>query len=199
MRAFLSFLSKTVNAYLDLDPASQSRLQILEGKVIGFELLSLHFKFQCVFINNHMDIVTDQIAETTIRGTPLAFLATAFAKQQRQRFFAEDLTIEGSAELAAEVIALFDELTIDWQEYTSHFIGDIPTYHVERAFKKTNQWLAQIKSSLTQNIDEYIHEEKEWLPSNEALQDLFNDIDQLRMDVDRIEATINYVLNEDEV
>ena len=48
-------------------------------------------------------------------------------------------------------------------------------------------------NSLIPTEDEFVHEEMKWLPAREALQDFFNDIDTLRMDVDRIEAKIQHL------
>src|SRR3990167_6826536 len=199
-KLFFSTLTKAVANYLNLDPESSSRLQKLHGKIIAFELLPFHFTFQCVFNESGMSIVSNDayLAETTLRGTPLQLLGVAIAKDQRQHFFEEDITIEGNAETGQQVIDLFDELQIDWEEYTSRLIGDIPAYHVHRYLNKMCGWVKDTKTTFTQNINEYIHEEKAWLPTQEALQDFFADIDKLRLDVDRIEARLTMLSSEEQ-
>ncbi|HLB41331.1 MAG TPA: SCP2 sterol-binding domain-containing protein [Gammaproteobacteria bacterium] len=194
-KLFLSSFNKAINAYLHLDPESKSRLKKLKGKIIAFEFLPFHFIFQCTFTENSIHLSTDTLSapEATLRGTPIQMLGIALTSDQRQHFFAEDLIIEGNAELAQQVNALFDELHIDWEEYAAHWLGDIPAHHIGRYFRHICCWLNNTKNTLTLNVNEYLHEEAEWFPSREALQDLFTDIDTLHLDVDRIEAKIKHI------
>lgn len=188
----LPSLNKVINAYLDLDPESSQRIRQLQGKAITIEFLPFHFTFQCAFDENRMQLHADGKMETdtTIRGTPIQMLSMMITKDDRQRFFAEDIMIEGNAEFGQQVIELFDNMHIDWEEYMSHFIGDIPAYQAGRIFKNVSSWFGEAKKSFTENINEYIHEETRWLPAREALQDFFIEIDTLRMDTDRMEAKL---------
>lgn len=192
--AFLISLSKAINSYLDLDPESKDRLLPLENKVITIEFLPLHFTFQCEFKKDGICVHTEELLASTalIRGTPLQMVNVILMPQHRQQFFAEDLTIEGDAAFAQQVVELFDQLQIDWEEYASRFIGDVPTYHASRFLQKVGHWFSNTEQSMTQNINEYLHEELNWLPTREALADFFTEIDQIRMDVDRAEAKINH-------
>lgn len=193
---FLSYLTKAINVYLTLDPESTQRLHKLQGKAITIELQPMQLIFQCVFTDHGVRIHTDSQLPTQakIRGTPLQMLGAVITKENRQRFFAEDLSIEGQAELANEVIALFDELQIDWEEALSRIVGDIPAHQLGRFVSHINTWLNNTKNTLTEDINEYIHEEAQWVPAREALQDFFTEIDTLRMDVDRIEVRVNQLL-----
>jgi len=185
-------LAKAINTGLGLDPESRQRLKKLQGKVITVEFLPFHIIFQCVFSHEGVAIQPDEqlAAEAAIRGTPLQMLGAMMTKDNRQRFFAEDLIIEGNAELAQQVVDLFDELDIDWEEQLSRIVGDVPAYHAGRLLRGARQWLRTATDSFTENVTEYMHEEVRWVPAREALQDYFNDIDALRMDVDRVEAKI---------
>ena len=200
---FLATLTQSINSYLDLDPASRERMKELHGKAITIELLPMHFTFQCLFNDTgiHIELGHSHPTDTTIRGTPLQMLAVAMARDNRQRFFAEDLIIEGNAEFGQQVTELFDDLNIDWEDHLSRIVGDVPAYHANRFIHRMTSWLNRAGASLTQDLNEYIHEEAKWLPTREALQDFFSEIDSLRMDVDRMEAKIRYLqsLTKDEV
>lgn len=193
--ALLSSIAKSTNRYLRLDPQSTHRLEKLKGQCISVELLPFHYQFQCVFSEAGLQLQSEERVESAakITGTPLQIVSVALAKQNRHRFFADDLTISGDAALAQEVIELFDELHIDWEEQLSHFIGDVPAYHAGRLAQKMRRWLEKSEKAFEQDITEYVHEEAQWAPPKEALADFYNDIDTLRMDVDRIEARIKNV------
>jgi ubiquinone biosynthesis accessory factor UbiJ len=158
----LSIFTKALNAYLDLDPESRQRLANLNTQVITIELLPFHFIFQCKFEENGIYLHQHDLlpAETRITGTPLQLMSVAVMKNDRQRFFAEDVAMEGNAELGHEVIALFDELQIDWEEYLSHLIGDIPAHHTGRVVRGIKSWIKHATDSFVANVDEYVHEEK---------------------------------------
>jgi ubiquinone biosynthesis protein UbiJ len=189
---FLSFLSNAINSYLKLDPESKQRLEALQGNVITIELLPFHFIFQCEFTTTGIHIHHGETlaAASSIRGTPLQMLGALIAKENRHRFFADDLAIQGNVEIGLQLVDLFDAMQIDWEEYVAHFAGDTTAHHIGRVAKSVKKWLGQIETSFTHNVSEYIQEEKRWLPAREALQDFFEDIDTLRMDTDRMEAKI---------
>ncbi len=189
---FLPLLSKAINAYLNLDPESKQRLNDLQGHTITIELLPFHFIFQCIFSQTGITLEPNATlpAATSLRGTPLQLAGAMIAKQHRQRFFADDLVMEGNAEIGLQIVDLFDALKIDWEEHASHIVGDVPAYHISRFLRGAFNWLRSADDSLSNNVSEYVQEEAEWLPSREALTDFFNDVDTIRMDIDRAEAKI---------
>lgn len=189
----LPSLTQAINTYLRLDPESKKRINKLHGKTITIEFLPFHFIFQCVFHEDHMQLKSEDAlpTDTKIRGTPLQMLGVMITKEHRGRFFADDIHIEGDAEVGQQVIELFDELDIDWGDHLAKCVGDIPAYHVSQMIKGVTHWLRNADKTFAQNVNEYIHEESQFLPVREALQDFFNDIDLLRMDVDRMEAKLN--------
>lgn len=188
-----TLISHSINALLSLDPESKLRVQKLQDKVIAIELKPFHFTIQCLFNNGMMYIQDENIlsADATIRGTPLQMAGVALTKENRHQFFADGVVIEGSAEVAQEVIELFDLLHIDWEEHLSALVGDTTAFRAMNIAKRAKRFIGDVSESLTQNVSEYLQEEKEWLPTREALNDLFDDIDALRMDVDRAEATVD--------
>jgi ubiquinone biosynthesis protein UbiJ len=168
------------------------RLSRLQGKAITIEILPFHWLFQCLFTETGVCIYKEEMipSETTIRGTPLQFLGVLKNKQHRQAAFADELTMDGSAEFGQQVMQLFDELAIDWEEQASRLLGDVPAYHASRLLGKLSRWVTQVDQSLSDDINEYAHEEAKWVPPNEALTIFLKDIDALSMDVDRLDAKV---------
>src|SRR3990167_11558090 len=156
MQALLQLLTKSLNTLLNLDPESKKRLQSLQGHAITIELLPFHFVFQCLFSADGVNLQALELfqADTKLIGTPLQFAGMMFAKTERQRFFSDDLIITGDAELGQRVVALFDELTIDWQENLSRVIGDVPTYHLNRTLNHGKNWLQHVSDTFANNLNE---------------------------------------------
>lgn len=198
MRAFIeNNLQKILNHYLALDPESENRLAALQDKIVTIEFLSVNCIFQLVFNDSEIILKTTDFAtpNTIIKGTPLSLLHMTLTPDDRKRFFADDVTIEGDLELGQKVIDLFDSIEIDWEEYLSHWIGDVPAHQIGRFANHFKNFSQNLRSTLLQNIKEYVHEEIDVFPPTEALQDFYHDVDNLRMDTDRLEARIVRLTN----
>ena len=191
-KTLTGIFNTAVNAMLRLDPASEKRLHKLQGVVVGVEILPFHFMLQMLVNDNALHVQEEAVLQpdVIIRGTPLQMTALALNQNQKQKFFADDIEIEGNADLAQDVLHLFNHLHIDWEELLSNFIGDVPAYHTSQFARRAHKWLRDVEQSFTQNVSEYVQEEKQWLPTREALQDFFDDVDSLRLDVDRVEARV---------
>ncbi len=195
-----NYLPGALNRYLALDPESHARLHELQNKMVTIELVihetpfykeSIN-KFQMHFSEAGIKLKTTEFSEpdTLIKGSPLSLLRMALTNEDRKKFFSEDVSIEGNLELGQQVIALFDALEIDWEEYLSRWVGDVSAHQLSRFTKKIKNISKRFQSTLEQNINEYVHEEVDLFPAPEALQDFFHDVDTLRMDADRLEAKI---------
>lgn len=195
---FLRQLEKALNRYLALDPESKKRLQRLEGKTITLELEVLRFCFQLVIQDQKIGVHSGEnlSADLKIRGTPLNLFTLALSRDKKHHFFTELVTLEGDAELGQQVIALFEQLELDWEEYLAMAIGDLPANQLGRFTKKLFAWGKDAQESLAQNLKDYVHEEKTWLPPEEALQDFFKEVDELRLDMDRFEARVRQLIEE---
>ncbi len=188
-------LSVALNHYLALDPDSSKRLLRLNNKVIAITLLPFSCTLQCHILDEAMTISRKitLTPDVTITGTPLALLGVSLNKSQRHRFFADGVTMTGDSLVAEQFIQLLDQLDIDWEEKLSHFIGDIPAHHIGKWFGACRQWVKQSVDSMQQNIRDYVQEEKNWLPTREALQDFYQDVDALVFDVDRLVAKVERI------
>lgn len=191
----LSAIETAVNAYLQQDEQSSQRLAKMAGKSLGIELLPLNLHFNCHVHDEHITLtMAPQLThQTKIKGTPLQLVGVLFDKDRRHQFFADDLTIEGDAEFAQEIIDLFDHVNIDWEEQTSRVIGDAPAYHLNKFIGNMKNWFSTGCDDLTQDMNDYLHEEKAWFPVKEQLQVFFADIDTLRMDTDRLSSRVGHL------
>lgn len=197
----MSFIENRIQHLLNkiilLDPESKNRLSKLDGKVVTIALNMLDgINFQLHFNAHEIELQTSDFkkADTVITGTPLSLLHLSLSPTNRKKFFSEDVSIEGNIELGQEVIALFDELDIDWEEYASKWIGDVPAHNIGRFAKKIRKFSKNLRETLYQNINEYTHEEIHLFPPREELQNFFQDVDVLRMDVDRLDARIHHLI-----
>lgn len=189
---FINTLQKALNRYLALDPESARRIKALDGKIVTVKLLETGMIFHLVFTGQQILIQTGEVSpsDTIIEGTPLRLFHLTLSRKNRQQFFSDDVSIQGNLELGQLVIALFDQLEIDWEEMLSRVVGDVASHHVGRIFRKIKTMATRTQDSVLQNVSEYMQEEAGFFPPREALQDFFQDVDAIRMDTDRLEAKL---------
>ncbi len=195
---FLTSLQTALNHYLALDPESKQRLLVLQGKIATIELLDMGLTLQMIFTDSRIEIKRDEFLkpDTIIKGTPLSLLRMALTEGDRKHFFANNVSIEGNLDLGQHIIDLFDELEIDWEEYASGWMGDVPAHQLGRVARGAKKFVKHVRETLLQNTNEYVHEEVDLFPAREAVQDFFKEVDALRMDVDRAEARIERLTQE---
>lgn len=189
---FVKTLNKSINAYINIDPNSIERLKKLENKSITLVILPFNMRFHFLIKNGLVEISDQESkhSDATIKATPLQLTSLMLEKNHKSGFFADEIEIEGDAEVGQQIMNLFEELAIDWQELVSHYIGDVPTYHLNRFAQNAKNWLKQTNENMAQDLTEYIHQELNLFPDKERLSDYYHAIDELRMDVDRVEAKL---------
>lgn len=200
----LTTIEKALNTYLHEDLGSRKRLAKLAGKSAAIQLLPFDIIFLCSFhpdrVSVHLDDGTTE-PSATIKGTPLQLFGMLLDKDHRQQFFADDVVMEGDAEIAQQVMHLFEHVHIDWEEHASSLIGDVPAHHLGKLASRFRTWMKSTSTSFSEDANDYLHEEKAWFPHREELQEFFTDIDTIRMDTDRLEARIAHLyaqLNKEE-
>lgn len=192
----LNKISLGINKILHLDPSSKKRLQILQDKVVTIEIKPVFLKFQCHFSASGMflQLGAAEDADAVIVGTAIPLMTMMFSKN-RQQFFKEDVSIQGDVELAQQVIALFDQLSIDWEEQLSHVVGDVPAYHIQQTVTAVIDKMQTMNLRFTEDVRDYMQEEVTWLPSRLAINDLFSDIDECTMATERLTARVSILKN----
>lgn len=192
MKQFLmNKFEKILNAYINLDPESKIILQELEGKVVDLQLTGIDIFLQLNFANHKISISDKShwVADAKVTGSPIRLLQMSLSKN-RKAFFDDDVAMEGNVNVAKKLIYLFDHLDIDWEEQISKFTGDILARQMRDFVRNIQDAIKKTEGVLTENVDEFLHEEMNIAPTAEALNDFFSEVDELRMRVDRLEARL---------
>lgn len=116
--------------------------------------------------------------DVTITSTTAGFVRYALLQDRTA------LHITGSIAVAETLQQLLGNLDIDWEEELSKHTGDVIAHQAMRFMQN----LRTIE--LDQMVAEYLQEEIKVLPTKTEMQEYLHAVDQLRSDVDRIEARI---------
>ena len=79
-------------------------------------------------------------------------------------------------------------MDIDWLDLLTPWLGHVLTNELNKGGKRVIDWSSQINDSLNRNLQDYLKEEKRFLPSSNHLESLKDDIDLLKLRVVRVMA-----------
>lgn len=185
-------LEQALNRYLRLDPAALERLAGLTGRVIAVELRGLGMTFYLAPHGSGLRVLQhhDQPPDAVLSGTPNAFLRLGSSAKPLQVLFAGDVEISGDVELGQQFKVILDDMEVDWEEQLSKVVGDVAAHHIGNLAHHSGAWLSHTADSLSQDMEEYLHEESRVLPQGFETDEFFAQVDTLREDVERLEQRI---------
>lgn len=193
----LKALQTAINQALSLDENTAPKMTSMEGKVLEIIVAPLDVNFFILFEQGRLRLV-DKISnqpDTVIHSNPIGLIRLSFLPASQARsLFNDNIRLSGDTELGEKVKQLFDELDIDWEGHLAHFTGDVVAYQLGSLFKQGLAFQRQLTSSLQQNFTEYFQEELRLFPCAEEINDFFNDVDQLALDVERLAAHIQLLM-----
>ena len=192
-----SGLEAAINRYLSLDPDVRPRLARLEGRIIALDLRGLDLK---IFLRINGDGITilnasEQAPDTVLHGSPLGMARLGLGSSKTGALFSGEVEIEGDIDTGQDFKALLDKLDIDWEEQLSRLTGDVIAHQAGNAARKTGNWLRHVRTTLEQDLSEYLQEELRVVPTRIEIENFVADVDRLGMDVGRIEARTNRLLS----
>ena len=96
----------------------------------------------------------------------------------------------GDAIVANEFRELLRHGRPDWEEQLAGLVGDAAAHGVGEAVRGLGRWGREARSTLQQNIGEYLQEESRTLPTRFEVEEFGEAVQVLRDDVARLEARL---------
>lgn len=196
LTALTAALESAFNTWLQLDRKSQGdaleRLQTMQGKLICLHIsnpeLHLHFLPTTAGIR----VATDYDAEpdVTIHGSALALMRLSAAEDTGKAMLEQGIRIEGDMGLGNRFSDILREIDVDWEELLSQAVGNIVAHQMGQLARDAKSWLDDSAHAMRLNTQEYLQEEARLLPAEAELRRYLDDVDTLRMDVDRLDVRI---------
>lgn len=194
----LKALQLAINQAMSMDEQMPIKLRALSGKVLEMIIAPLDVRFFIQFKDEKM-LLLDRYeghADTIIHSNPIGLIRLSLLPASKARsLFNDKVRISGDIELGQQVKKLFDEMDIDWEGHLAHFTGDVVAHQIGSFVRKGMDFKKHFSESMSQNVTEYLQEELRVFPTRNELDDFFNDIDELSLSVERLQAHINQLMN----
>lgn len=197
----LKALQLAINQAMNLDEQMPEKLRALNGKAIEMIIAPLDVTFFIHFNEGTMLLLDkyDGPVDTVIHSNPIGLIRLSILPASKARsLFNDKIRISGDIELGQHVKKLFDEMDIDWEGHLAQFTGDVVAHQIGSFVRKGMEFTKYFSDSMRQNVTEYLQEELRAVPTRNELDDFFNDIDELSLSVERLQAQINQLLSRHE-
>lgn len=181
-------LADALNGFVSLDGDHRRRLRGLEGRSLGIEMRGPELSFVLLVEEGRFALLAEEIdASAWIRATPGGFLTMAASGG---RSSGADLHLDGDAESARRFQEFFAGLDPDWEEGMTRIFGDVIGFQLSRLLRGGLDLAKHARDSMERNISEYLREESRQLVTRTEVDQFLDNVDDLRDDVERLEARI---------
>ncbi len=200
---FLSAVETAINAWLKLDDEALPRFAELDGKIIRLHITGLDFNLYFFpsasgiqVLGNYPSEEDGGVVDATIHGSPMALIRLGTSSNAGETLLKSDVEIDGDMRVAEKFSAILKEVDIDWEELLSKLVGDIIAHQAGQVARGASSWFKETAEAMKLNTGEYISEEAKLSPADAEIRDHLEQVDDVRMGVDRLAARINILLEE---
>jgi ubiquinone biosynthesis protein UbiJ len=176
-------LSSALNALLDRQPASRSRLLRHQGKSLRIALPLLPLDLALDQEGRFRPAAADVEAALTLLPSPANLPLWLTGGSLAGLFRAE-----GDGVLAADIAGALAEF--DWVLALRPYLGDMAASRVDQMIRGFEAWRRQALDGAGRNLAEYAVYEEQSLAQPEATREFIAGVDRLRGDADRLEARL---------
>lgn len=201
----LSAVETAINAWLKLDSETLPRFAELNGKIIRLHITGLDFNLYFFpstsgiqVLGNYPDEEAGGIVDATIHGSPMALIRLGTSTNAGETMLKSDVEIDGDMHIAETFSTILKEVDIDWEELLSKLVGDIVAHQAGQVARGASDWFKETVDAMKLNTGEYISEESKLSPADAEVRYHMDQIDDVRMAVDRLAVRVNLLLENQE-
>lgn len=185
-------IQRLVDGALDLDPETRAALAGFSGRVVDLEIIgagTLRLRIEVDGLRvGPRDSAID--ADVSIRGAPLSLVRFALTPEREALILDDDVTLSGDIGLATRLQQVAARIDVDFEEALARRIGDVPAHELMRALLGFRVWAQDAGSSLLADVSEFLRHESGMTPLGEEAERFAQQVDDLRDDVERLDARI---------
>ncbi|MEH6470143.1 MAG: SCP2 sterol-binding domain-containing protein [Halopseudomonas sp.] len=182
-----------INKAIERDPLAQRKLSQLAGRSLLLRLTFPKLVVGVILGGEGVSLVSEGTLEQPdceVEGAPSDLLALLLDPQQA---FENRVQLKGNTQLATQLREIAQQLDLDWGGLLGDCIGDPAAQLLINLFNKGRAAASEASNNLLDDLDNWLHEEIQVQPCGAELDGYYDQIDQLRLDSDRLKARIERV------
>ena len=190
LRGLLASVENGVNRILRLDSTAMARLQPLTGKVIAVECAAPPLQLFILPSDEGLLLASQWAADAdcTLRAPAASLMRLVLSKDKTAVLHSPEVDLEGDSHVLMALAQVLQDLELDWEYELSRWLGPVATALIGGHLRSRANWYQQGFASLNQNLAEYLSEEARTLVGEREAQARFDELDRLKLDLDRLDA-----------
>jgi ubiquinone biosynthesis protein UbiJ len=195
--ALLVALENAINQALELDPGTRNKLTSMTG--CSFHICCTQPELDAYIVLSEDGIALRSRYETdnprfqptaSLKGPLTAYFQLLGSSDKGAELINGELQFSGNSQPLLELQKIFAHLDLDWEAQLAPLIGDIPTHFIGKSARHLWEFGQQSKEAFTRHLEEFLHEEGRLLPGKDEIEDFYDDLSQLKLRSERLEARI---------
>ena len=176
-----------LNRVLQMDSTALPRLARLEGKVIEVDCQSPALKLFILPGADGLQLAGQWGEADCVLSAPAgSLLRLALAKDKTAVLHRPEVALSGDSAVLLELAGILQDLELDWEYELSRWLGPVGSQLLSRA-----GWVGDSLDSLRQTLADYLAEESRSLVGEREAQARFDELDDLKLALDRLDARID--------
>lgn len=181
-----------LNRVLQMDSTALPRLARLEGKVIEIDCLSPALKLFILPSDEGLQLASQWgEADCTLSAPASSLLRLALAKDKTAILHRPEVTLSGDSAVLLELAGILQDLELDWEYEISRWLGPVGSQLLAGHLRSRVSWAGDSLDSLRQTLANYLAEESRSLVGEREAQARFDELDDLKLALDRLDARID--------
>ncbi|MCK5896977.1 MAG: SCP2 sterol-binding domain-containing protein [Cocleimonas sp.] len=195
--SLLASIETALNVWLKLDNKTLPKFNMMQGKIICLQITGLDLTLYFLPAHSDIAVMGNYVGEpdTTIKGAPITLMRLGISSNSGKTLLESNASIEGDTQLGAEFSRILSEVDIDWENILSTFVGDVIAEHAGQVAYSSKEWVKDLNHTFPSTTSDYLTDETQLVPAAEEVNHYLDQVDQLRMRVDRLDARVKVYMD----
>lgn len=188
----LNLLESSLNQTLKLDPQAKTQLAKFQDKILKLNIEGLPFPIFVILTKEQIFLQETCLKEPDLCLTapPASFIDLALTQDKTAALRSPYLHIEGDMNFAQALQIWMEAFHLDWAAFLSPIIGPTLSGLFEQASSRLHAFRHTVLERFSENLTEYLQEEKQIFPSRQEVEDFYHEVDELRDRLERVAKKI---------
>ena len=189
-------VAKLLNKNIQASTPARELCGKLSARVVAVRVRDTARSMDVTISDDTVELTTASDSEPDVILTgSLLTLARMAGQSGEGAIRAGSLDLTGDAETARAFQRLLAFARPDIEEELSGLVGDVAAHRLGEIARGIGRWGRRVRSTMRDNIREYLQEESRSLPSRYEVERFAKDVDVLRDDVDRLAARVEKLVD----
>lgn len=192
MAPVYGLLERALNDALRYDPATRQRLAAHRGRVLAIECLQPPLNAYFLFTAEGVEIYDscETSVDGTLRASAIGLLRQLAAHAPGVVPAGGQVQVLGDTRFVQDIVKIARDVDIDWEEPLARILGDVAARQVGDLLRGAATFMARAFTSLRRDGEDFLRHELAMFPPKQAMREFLRDIDDLRLDADRLQQRL---------